>query len=75
MRQHLLRHTPHGNLRDLGSRDDLPLPFRRLKREVDEHPADPFALDHLSVQQREQRLASLDVQRIVEFLRRVTLAV
>ena len=33
MRQHRLRHTSHGNLRDPGSRGDLPLPRRRLEGE------------------------------------------
>ena len=54
MRQHRLRHAPHSDRRDPGSRGDLPPPLSRLEGEADEHPTDPLALDHLPVPQRER---------------------
>jgi hypothetical protein len=71
MRENLLRHTTHDDLRDLGARDEVPLPLRRLESEVDECPTDLLALDRLPLRQREQRLPCLYMHRVVQLLRRI----
>ena len=71
-RQHLLGHPADGNPRDLPSAAQLPLTPPRLHGEVDERARDPFPINPLTPQQREQRLARLHVKRIVELYGRVS---
>lgn len=72
VRQHVPRHPPDGNLRNLASGVDLPLALRLIQSEVDKGPTKPVSLDQVPMDQVQQALTRLDVQSVVQLACRIS---
>lgn len=64
--EHFPRDAPNGNLRNLAAGADLPLPLLLLQGEVDESSAEPLSLDQPPMNQVQEALSRLDMQRVVQ---------
>ncbi len=71
VRQHLLGDAADRKLGEVPSTTDLSLAFPLVQSRIDKDPSDLLALDQLPLRQLQQRLSGLNVQCVVQLVRRI----